>query len=57
MFSPNTETMCFFYPYVLDRDWWFVLRYDPRSKTIFESNSVIMPSELEDNEVDHEDRE
>jgi hypothetical protein len=26
----------FFYPDVLDGDWWFVLRHDPRSKHIFE---------------------
>ena len=44
----------FFYPDVLDRDWWFVLIHDPRSKNIFENNSVIMPSELED-EGDHEE--
>lgn len=30
---------------VLDNDWWFVLRHDPRSKHIFKNNSVIMPSE------------
>ena len=41
----------FFYPDVLDRDWWFVLRHNPRSKHIFENNNVIMPSE-EDNEGD-----
>jgi hypothetical protein len=40
-----------FYPDVLDRDWWFVLRCNPRSKHIFENNSVIMSSE-EDNEGD-----
>ena len=41
---------------MLDRDWWFVLGHDPRSKHIFEKNSVIMPCELEDNESDHENR-
>jgi hypothetical protein len=41
----------FFYLDVLDRDWWFVLTHDPRSKHIFEKNSVIMPRE-EDNEGD-----
>jgi hypothetical protein len=51
MFSQNTATKCFFYPDVLDKDWWFVLRHDPRSKHIFENNNVIMPSE-EDNEGD-----
>ena len=44
----------FFYPDVLDRDWWFVLTHDPRSKHIFEKNSAIMPCELEDNGGDHE---
>ena len=47
----------FFYPDVFDRDWWFVLRHDPRSKHIFENNIVVMPSELEDNQGDHENRE
>ena len=47
----------FFYPNVLDRDWWFMLTHDPRSKHIFENNSIIMPCELEDNEGDHENRE
>ena len=46
----------FFNPDVLDRYWWFILIHDPRSKHIFENNSVIMPSELEDNEGD-ENRE
>lgn len=44
----------FFYWDVLDRNWWFVLRHDPRSKHIFYNNSVIMPSKLEDNEGNHE---
>ena len=47
----------FFYLDVLDRDWWFVLTHDTRSKHIFEKNIVIMPYELEDNEGDHENRE
>ena len=51
---PKHYNQVFFYLDVLDRDWWFVLRHDPRSKHIFEKNSVIMPSELEDNEGDHE---
>ena len=54
---PKHCNQVFFYPDVLDRDWWFVLRHDPRSKHIFENNSVIMPCELEDNEGDHENRE
>ena len=54
---PKHCNQVFFYLDVLDRDWWFVLRHDPRSKHIFENNSVIMPSELEDNEGDHESRE
>ena len=40
-----------FYLDVLDRDWWFILRHDPRSKHAFENNSVSMPTE-EDNEGD-----
>jgi hypothetical protein len=41
----------FFYPYVLDGDWWFILGHDLRSKHLFENNNVIIPSE-EDNESD-----
>ena len=48
---PKHCNQVFFNPDVLDRDWWFVLRHDPRSKHIFENNSVNMPSE-EDNEGD-----
>ena len=44
---PKDCNQVFFYLDVLDRDWWFVLRYNPRSKQISENN-VIMPSE-EDN--------
>ena len=54
---PKHYNQLFFYPDVLNRDWWFVLTHDPRSKHIFENNSVIMPCELEDNEGDHENRE
>ena len=55
---PKHCNQVFFYPDVLDRDWWFVLTHDPRSKHIFENNRVIMPCELEDNEGDdHENRE
>jgi hypothetical protein len=41
----------FFYPYVLDRDWWFLLRHGPRLKYIFKKNNAIMPSE-ENNQSD-----
>ena len=51
MFSPKHCNHVFFYPDVLDRDWWFVLRHDPRSKNICENNNVIMPRK-EDNEGD-----
>lgn len=54
---PKHYNQVFFYSYVLDRVWWFVLRHEPRSKHIFENNSVIMPSKLEDNEGDHENIE
>ena len=56
-FFPKHCNQVFFYPDMLDRDWWFVLRHAPRSKHIFENNSVIMPCELEDNEGDHENQE
>ena len=51
---PKHRNQVLFYPDVLARD---VLRHDPRSKHIFENNSVIMSCELEDNEGDHENRE
>jgi hypothetical protein len=40
-----------FYLDVLDRDWWFGLRQNPRSKHIFENKIVIMPID-EDNQGD-----
>ena len=49
---PKHCNQVFFYPKVLDRDWWFVLTHDPRSKHIFENNNVIMPSSEEDNQGD-----
>ena len=48
---PKHSNQVGFYPNVLDRDWWFILGHDPRSKHIFENNSVIMLSE-EDNKGD-----
>jgi len=48
-FSPKHCNQVFVYPDVLDMDWWFVLRHDPRSKHIFENDNVIMPSD-EDNQ-------
>ena len=54
---PKHCNQVFFYPDVLDRDWWFRLTHDPRSKHIFEKNSVIMPCELEDDKGEHENRE
>ena len=42
----NIATRCFFYLYVLDKDWWFILRHDPRSKHIFENNNFIVPSKM-----------
>ena len=42
MFSQTTTTM-FFYPNVLDRNWWFILKRDLRSKHIFENKHVIIP--------------
>jgi hypothetical protein len=48
---PKHCNQVFFYLYVLDGDWWFVLRHDPISKHIFENNNVIMSSK-EDNQGD-----
>ena len=42
MFYKNTITS------VLDRDWCFTLRHNPRVKHVFENNNDIMPRE-EDN--------
>ena len=54
---PKHYNQVFFNPNVLDRNWWFVLIHDPKSKQIFENNNVIMPRELEDNKGDHENTE
>ena len=48
---PKHCNQVFFYPHVLDRYWWFILRHDPRSKHVFKNKNVIMPIE-EDNEHD-----
>ena len=48
---PKDCNQVFFYPDVLDRDWWFILRHDPRSKHIFVNNNVVMPND-EDNQGD-----
>ena len=48
---PKNWNQVSFYSDVLDRDSWFVLRHDPRSKHLFENNNVIMPS-VEDNHGD-----
>ena len=50
VFSKHNNQV-FFYLDVLDRDRWFILIHDPRSKHVFENNSVIMPTK-EDNEGD-----
>ena len=41
----------FFHQDVLDRDWWFVLRHDPRSKYLFDNKSFVIPND-EDNHGD-----
>jgi len=38
---PKQCNAVFFYPDVLDKDWWFVLRHDPISKLVFDNNNVI----------------
>jgi hypothetical protein len=48
MFFQNTESKCFLLD-VLYRDLWFILRYNLRSKHIFENINVIM-SNKEDNQ-------
>ena len=48
---PKHCNQVFFYPYVLDQNWWFVLKHDPRSKHFFENNNVAMPNN-EDNQGD-----
>jgi len=46
---PKHCNQVFFYPYVLDRDWWFILRHDTRYKHVYENNNSLIPIE-EDNE-------
>jgi hypothetical protein len=48
---PKHCKQMFFYPYVLDGDWCFIIRDDPRYKHIFENNNGTIPSE-EDNQGD-----
>jgi hypothetical protein len=48
---PKHCNQVFFYPNVLDGDWWFLLRHDPRSKHCFENNNFTIQSE-EDNQGD-----
>jgi hypothetical protein len=48
---PKNCNHVFFYPDVLDKDWWFVLRHNPRTKHISYNNNVIMSRE-EHNEGD-----
>ena len=49
---PKHCNKLFFYPYVLDRDWWFILIQDPISKHVCEKNNAIMPTkeDIEGNE-------
>ena len=51
VFPKHCNQLVFFHFDVLDRDWWFVLRHDSRSKHIFENNSVVMRND-EDNQGD-----
>ena len=39
---PQHFNQVLFYPYVLDIDWYLILRHTPRSKHIFENHSVSM---------------
>jgi hypothetical protein len=48
---PKHCNQVIFYPDLLDGDWWFVMRHDPRSKHHFENTNVIITRE-EDNQGD-----
>ena len=48
---PKHFNQVLFYPYVLDEDWWFILRQKHKSKHVFKNNNVNMPTK-EDNEGD-----
>ena len=48
---PKHCNQVLFYPDVLDRYWWFILRHDPISNNVFKNNNVNMPTK-EDNEGD-----
>jgi hypothetical protein len=50
-FSRNTQPSVF-YPNVLDKDWWFTVRHDTRSKYSFENNNIINMSSEKDNQGD-----
>jgi hypothetical protein len=52
---PKHCNQVFFYPDVLDGDWWFVLRNDLRSKNVFDNNNVTMSSEEVSQGDDNED--
>lgn len=49
VFPKHCNHVCFYLD-MLDRDWWFVLIHGPRSKRVFKSKNVIMPSVEEDNQ-------
>jgi hypothetical protein len=53
--SPKHCNPVFFYPDVLDGDWWFVLIHVPRSRHRFEKNNVTMPSEKDNKVESYED--
>jgi hypothetical protein len=42
---PKHCNQVFFYPDVLDGEWWLVLRHDLRSKQLFVNTNVTMSSE------------
>ena len=52
---PKHCNQVFFHPDVLDWDLWFVLRHDPRSKHIFDNNSVVMPNDEDNQGNDNEE--
>ena len=42
VYPKRCNQVCFYLD-VLDRDWWFLLRHEPRSKHLFENNNVSIP--------------
>ena len=50
VFPKHYNQLCF-HPDVLNKDWRFIWRHDPRFKHLYEKNNVVMPND-DDNQGD-----